>query len=128
MSYRPKPKYASRDATRGPWTTCSTCGLLWNMCDMSFQFDFMGGAVPQNTNIFRCPKCLDQINWQRSLLIIPPDPPPIANTRPELYSVDETNWLVTQEGGILTTEGGDEFITSIPNPDEDANTSYLQTT
>lgn len=127
MTHRPKPKYASRDATHGPWVTCGECGLLWSQCDMAFQFDFQGGPVPINLNLLRCPKCITPYTWQRKLLIIPPDPPPFFNTRPENYTVDETQWLTTQDGDILTTQSGDDLITSIPNPDEDGNTTHLTT-
>lgn len=125
MSYRPQPKYATSDATRGPWTTCDVCGFIWQMCDMQFQYDYLGGSVPQSTGYLKCPKCLDQLNQQRQLIIIPPDPPPLFNTRPENYTVDETNWLVTDEASILVTDTSEQLITSIPNPDDSANTCYL---
>lgn len=126
MSYRPSPKYASKDARRGPWTTCPQCGLIWNLCDMQFQFDFQGGVAPINTNLLRCPKCITPLTWQRQLIVIPPDPPPIFNTRPEPYTVDETNWLTTQDYDIFeTVDGSEEYITSMPNPATAGNTSYL---
>lgn len=125
MTYRPSPKYASKDARRGSWTTCDECGFLWNLSRMQFQYDFMGGSVPQNTGYLVCPRCLDDLNYQRQLLIIPPDPPPIANTRPEPYAVDETDWLTTEDGDILTTESDDPLITDIPNPADDGATVHL---
>lgn len=89
MTHRPYPKYASRDARRGPITTCSTCGLLWSQSSMSFQYNFRGGNTPINTQILRCPRCIDGLQWQAKLIVIPPDPPPFFNTRPETYAVDE---------------------------------------
>ncbi len=104
MSFRPNPKYASKDAHAGAWTTCDRCGLLDSQSRMQFQYDFLGGSVPQNTGFLVCPRCVDGLNFQRMLLIIPPDPPAIFNTRPEIYSVDETNFMVTEDDDILTTD------------------------
>lgn len=125
MTNRPYPKYASRDARRGPITTCSTCGLLWSQSSMSFQYNFRGGNTPINTQILRCPRCIDGIQWQAKLIVIPPDPPPFFNTRPESYVVDETNWLTTQDGDIIETQSDELFITSIPNPSNAGNTTVL---
>lgn len=124
MTYR-QPKYASRDARLGPWQTCDRCGLLDNQSRMQFQYDYLGGSVPQSTGYIVCERCLDQLNHQRQLIIIPPDPPPLFNTRPENYVVDESNWLVTDEGNILVTNTSEQLITSIPNPADNANTCYL---
>jgi hypothetical protein len=92
---------------------------------MQFQYDFMGGPVPQNLGLLVCGRCLDGLNYQNKLLILPPDPAPIFNTRPEPYAVDETNWLTTQDGDTLATQDDVPFTTSIPNPEQDADTSRL---
>ena len=83
----------------------------------------MGGSVPQRTGFLYCTYCLDDINFQRKLIVIPPDPPPFANLRPEPYVIDSTNWLTTQDGDIIDTQDGESYITSIPNPADDAATS-----
>jgi len=36
--------------------------------------------------------------------VLPPDPPPIYNSRPEPYSIDETDYRVTTDGSIRETE------------------------
>lgn len=120
-----KPKYASRDAHAGAWCTCDRCGFVWSMSSMQFQYDFLGGTTPQNLHLLHCPKCMDDLNYQRKLIIIPPDPPPLFNTRPESYVVDETNWLVTDDDSILTTAADEPFITSEPNPADSASASQL---
>ncbi len=83
---------------------------------MQFQYDFVGGPTPQNLGILVCPTCLDDLNYQNMLFILPPDPAPTFNTRPEPYAVDETDWLTTQSGDIIDTQDGAQFITQIPNP------------
>lgn len=128
MSYRPSPKYASKDAHRGAWTTCDRCGFISNQSDMQFQYDFLGGPTPQNTGYLYCPRCIDGLRFQNKLLIIPPDPPPIFNTRPEPYTVDETSWLETENNEIILTEDGNSVITQVPNPDGSAvNTAKMST-
>jgi len=49
------------------------------------------------------------------------------NARVENYVVDETSWLTTQDGDVITTQSGSSFITAIPNPSDAANTSNLTT-
>jgi hypothetical protein len=83
---------------------------------MQWQYDFRGGSSPMNIRILKCPRCMDDLRYQSKLLILPPDPAPIMNTRPENYVVDETNWMTTEDGLIIDTQSGEDFITSIPNP------------
>ncbi len=125
MTYRPQPKYASRDAKRGAWTTCDDCGFIWNQSDMAFQYDYVGGPIPEDMGWLRCPRCITPLTYQRKLLVIPPDPPPLMNTRPEPYAVEETSWLTTMDGEVYGTSGGDPYVTSNPNPADNANTSVL---
>lgn len=126
MTHRPQPKYASKTPGLGStWTTCDDCGHIDNMRNMQFQYDYMGGSVPQNTGWLRCPRCITPLTYQRSLIVLPPDPPMVYNTRPENYTVDETNWLTTVDDSIYDTTGGDDYITSNPNPSQSANTTNL---
>lgn len=125
MTYRPHSKYASNSAKAGPWSTCDRCGFIWSQSDLQWQFDYVGGPVPQSQGWLVCDRCINPLTLQRQLLILPPDPPPIFNTRPENYTVDESNWLTTQDDNIITTQDGELFITAIPNPSNAANTSQL---
>lgn len=120
MTFRPHPKYASTNARSGPWSTCDVCGFIYNLSKLNWQFDYLGGSTPQNTHVLTCPRCMDGLQAQRKLLILPPDPRPIMNTRPENYVVDETNWMTTESGDIIDTQSGSDFITSIPNPSDTA--------
>jgi len=99
--------------------------MIYSMNRMAFQFDYLGGSTPQNLGLLVCARCTDDLNYQQKLLILPPDPAPIANTRPEPYSVDETNWITTQDGDIITTQDGDLMTPTIPSPDYNANTTVL---
>lgn len=126
MAHRPHPRGASNNAALGPWTTCDFCGFLYSHSKMRFNFQFMGGPTPMSSGFLVCAKCNDDLNYQQSLLILPPDPPVTFNTRPENYTIDETNWLVTQDGDIFETATTDEeYITSMPNPAQVANTTVI---
>lgn len=132
MTYRPAPKYASKDAKQGSWCTCDRCGLLDSQSRMQFQYDFLGGLVPQNTGYLVCMRCLDALQFQNQPIIIPPDPPPLFNTRPENYTVDETDWLTSgdnYDGDIITTgvtsDSGNALIRSQPNPADNGDTAVL---
>lgn len=92
---------------------------------MAFQFDFLGGTVPQNTRFLKCPKCMNALRWQNKLIIIPPDPPPLYNTRPENYTIDETQYLITQDGKTLDTQGGLDLTPNVPNPNEVGYTASM---
>ena len=125
MSYRPSPKYASKSPGSGAWGTCDVCGFIWNLPSMTFQYEYRGGSTPVDTHVLKCPRCIDMINPQFRLLILPPDPPSLKNVRPENYAVDESNWLTTQDGSVISTQTGDLFVTSIPDPNQNANTAVL---
>lgn len=125
MALRPSPRRASRDPHYGPWTTCDRCGLINSHSRMQFQFDFYGGASPQNSGLLVCSTCLDDLSWEQKLIVLPPDPQPFFNTRPEPYTIDESNWLTTEDGDVIDTEGGDKITPSIPSPEEVAGTTFL---
>lgn len=125
MAYRPHGR-AKVNPALGPWKCCDRCGLWYSSSDLVFQYDFRGGSVPQNTGWLVCTRtCLDALNYNNMLLIIPPDPPPQFDLRPEAFDVDSTNWLTTQDGDIIDTQSGENLITSIPDPSSNANTVYL---
>ena len=106
MSYRYHGR-ASVDANNpAAWATCDRCGSLRNLRDLTWQLDWRGSTMA-NLKLLVCPRCLDRPSpWYRSLLL-PPDPPPIQNARPEPYTIDETDYIYLENGaGILTTESG----------------------
>ena len=120
MTYRPHPKYASNDPRQGPWTSCDQCGLIWSQSSMRWETEYRGGNTPVRTGFLVCPRCVDPPSEQHKLQILPPDPPSFMNTRPENYVVDETNWMTTEDGDIIDTQDGKDFITNLPNPSSTA--------
>lgn len=126
MAYRWKPKNAevNPDNPRA-WGTCDRCGFVHNLDKLQWQYSYLGTFQPQNTRFLVCDRCLDPLNPQDTPVILPPDPLPIFNARPEPYTLDEASWLLTQDDEVITTQDGDYFGTAIPNPGDTADTTHL---
>lgn len=88
MAHRPHARaLVNTDAPRA-WGTCDRCGLLYNLSALTWQYDWRGHAFV-NLRLLVCGRCLDEPSpWYRSIAL-PPDPAPVANARPEPYTVDE---------------------------------------
>lgn len=67
---------------------CDRCGALYNHHQLRWQYDWRGPKL-QNLRILVCHSCQDkpQENGQRTI-ILPADPVPIMNARPEQYVAD----------------------------------------
>lgn len=119
MAYRWHPKNAEVDPDNPKaWGSCDRCGMIWQLDQLTWQYAYQGSSFPINTNFLVCPKHLDPLNPQDMPYILPPDPPPVFNARPEPYMLDETSWLSTQDGDVILTQSGQSLITPIPNPSD----------
>ena len=136
MGWSRLPKYAEVDPDDPvAWATCDRCGRLYNINKLVWQFDYRGSSQPQNLRILVCTtNCLDQMQPQLMPYILPPDPPPIFNARPEPYALDEDSYLstagstpLTLDGDTLVTADGDPITPNEPNPADDASTTHLTT-
>lgn len=128
MAYRWHPKNAEVDPDNPrAWGTCDRCGFVFQLHRLQFQYAYQGSSIPISTNFLVCDTgCLDPLNPQDLPYILPPDPMPVFNARPEPYALDETSWLSTQDGDVLETQDNEPIITNIENPASDANTAVLQ--
>lgn len=68
---------------------CDRCGALYNHIDLSWQYQWRGTKL-QNIKALVCQDCLDVPQEQLRVIILPMDPVPIMNARPESY-VDDDN-------------------------------------
>lgn len=129
MAYRWRPKSAEVDPDNPrAWGTCDRCGRIFNLHRLQFQYSYQGSTTPQNTGFLVCDEgCLDVLNPQDMPYILPPDPMPVYNARPEPYTLDETSYLTTQDDDTITTQDDEPIITAIPNPGQVAATAHLQT-
>lgn len=96
---------------------CDRCGQHWLHSALVWQFEWVGPKL-QNLRIFVCPECLDRPQPNIRTIVLPPDPVPIMNARPENYVVDNNplsgigvsaNFATPQFGsriGSLTGAGG----------------------
>ncbi len=78
--------------------TCDRCGIQYQRKDLRYQFDFQGGASMTNLQLLVCHSCYDKPAQFNKLLVIPPDPLPVPNSRPEPYETDFTNVRMLQNG------------------------------
>lgn len=92
------------------FAVCDRCKFLYNITDLTWQLQWAGTRL-QNIRLLVCSKCLDVPQPQLKARIIPPDPTPTLNARPENYLVDDFNYQVTDEGAILTTQEDTPTVT-----------------
>lgn len=98
---------------------CDRCGFTYQLNSLSWQFNWAGSKL-QNLRIAVCDRCYDKPQEQLRSLILPPDPEPKFNARPEQYSSEVSNFISTESGQHITSQSGDTLITEIedtPSPD-----------
>ena len=86
---RPHPRRTVTNP-RNPraWGTCDRSGFITNHEKLCWQFDWRGTHI-ENLHILVCADMLDEPQRQLGVLILPPDPEPIMNARPEPYAMEE---------------------------------------
>lgn len=90
---------------------CDRCGLWYNHRDLVWQYQWIGPQL-QNLRILVCTAtCLDVPQEQLRTVILPADPYPILNARPEPFAIDEIDFLTTEDGDFLVTQDGDFLVT-----------------
>lgn len=102
---------ARTDPTRPQgWATCSRCGFIGNLIDFKWQFDWRGQNIV-NLKFLVCPPCYD-LPSEAALrtIVLPADPLPLMNARPEPYSIDETDFFVGLNGAFIVTQSGANLV------------------
>lgn len=97
---------------------CDRSGFRRNLKDLSWQMQWAGQAL-LNLRLLVRPESLDIPQEQLRTLILPPDPPPILNARPETFYIDETDFFTTEDlsATIITEDlSGDEPIVGEETP------------
>jgi len=91
---------------------------MWTMHDhLVEKKEFRGGAVPVGTNLYVCGVCDDVPNPYYSMLVLPPDPVPIKNPRPENPALNPTPML------FIVADYDMPIITGV-NPQDDTNEGF----
>jgi hypothetical protein len=125
MSWRPHGHAEVDPYNPSAFAVCDRCGFWYNLKDLVWQWQYAGVGLV-NLRILVCTRtCLDLPQPQLQALVLPADPPPVFNARPEPYDLDETDWLSTQDGVVIDTQDGTPIITTIPNPADDATANGL---
>jgi hypothetical protein len=91
-----RPHGRAHISAKSPVATavCDRCGFLYSRTDLRWQFDYLQGPRLFNLRILVCPPCEDLPQENGRTIVLPPDPVPILNPRPENY-VDADNPLST---------------------------------
>lgn len=85
--------------------SCQRCGFIYNLIDLRFQMEWQGTQL-QNLQYLVCDDCYDIPQQQLRTILIPPDPVPVMNPRPEPYSSEVPTYLSTEDSlDHLVTEG-----------------------
>lgn len=66
---------------------CDRCGFMYNHDMLQWQWDWQRGPRLFNLRILVCQSCLDIPQESGRTIVLPPDPIPIRNPRPENYAV-----------------------------------------
>lgn len=109
MSFNPTGRAVVSPTNPTSFAVCDRCGCWYNLPDLSWQFQWSGLQLI-NLNILVCETCLDTPAEFLKTLIIPPDPMPVMNARPEAFAIDENDFRITEDGNQRITEDGDDRV------------------
>lgn len=112
MPWRPHGRARVNAKAPSGWSVCDRCGLLYNLIDLVWQYDWRGTQLT-NIRLKVCTvTCLDKPYEGRRPLKLPPDPVPLKDPRPVQYAIDEQNVplpVLWDEPGILWDDGQTGF-------------------
>lgn len=93
---------------------CDRCGALYNLRDLRWQFDWRGPSL-QNLRILVCETCWDQPQENLRTIVLPPDPLPVMNPRPEQYDIEVPSYIMTYDSSaaLATYDSSAALITEI---------------
>ncbi len=105
---------------------CDRCGGVYSHSDLTWQFDWAGAGLI-NKRLLVCGHCSDRPQQQLRSIVLPADPTPVMNPRPQDYVSASTDYRATQGNTIdaktgIPVPGGDTRITQ-----EDDNRVTQQT-
>lgn len=94
---------------------CERCGFLYNHDQLRWQYEWRGISL-QNIRILVCETCQDKPQDQLRVIILPPDPVPILNARPENYpNADNPMSPIGADANQLTPQYGSRIGNLIGN-------------
>lgn len=88
MAWRPKGRAQVNAESPRAFASCDRCGFNYNLVNLNWQYDYAGiGLI--NKRIKVCSICLDKPAEFLKTIILPADPVPVDQPRPEPYALDE---------------------------------------
>lgn len=85
---------------------CDRCGMTYNLRDLRWQNQWQGNRLV-NLRLLVCTRtCLDVPQIQLRTLILPPDPVPVLNPRPEMYSAEVPSNRIQDNLVVRLTDDG----------------------
>lgn len=102
---------------------CDRCGIWYNRVDLVPETEWFGNELRPTGQIVCTRTCEDEPFPFYRPVILPPDPLPVLNPRPENFTLAETDYRVTADGDRRITEAGDPRITQ-PDGDDMMGTLY----
>jgi len=106
---------------------CDRCQFMFTLSDLVWQYQWQGTTL-QNKRLLVCNHCLDTPQENLRVIVLPPDPVPVFNPRPERYSEMIPSFITTEDGEFaLTAEDGTVLIDEIqdtPTPSPELPVIY----
>src|SRR6185503_3324276 len=116
MPWRPHGRATVDPSNPNAFGVCDRCGLWYNLKDLVSQPVWAGPRL-MNKRILVCTAtCLDVPNEGLRTIILPPDPVPVRNPRPELFFIDDTTQLQTEAYEPFATEDDENMYTENSSP------------
>lgn len=84
---------------------CDRCGGRYNHSSLSWQYDWAGASII-NKRILVCNHCMDDPQQQLRAIVLPADPVPILNPRPEQFERAETDYRLTSLPSTMNVRTG----------------------
>lgn len=104
---RPHPRRAATDpSSPRAWGTSDRNGMIGTHRNMYWQQEWRGTKLV-NTKVLVHEDELDEPQRQLGAIILPPDPMPVFNARPEQYAIDEqpVSTRYTTDGRVRVIAG-----------------------
>lgn len=104
MAWRPHSKAYADPSNPQAWGQCDRCQDVYLRSRLDYQFDWVGPKLT-NLGIVVCPRCMDTPQEQLRSIVLPPDPRPVMDPRPQTLFVDDSEevWVDAMEEWTLDT-------------------------
>ena len=104
---------------------CDRCGFRYNFVDLKWQFDWRGASL-QNLKLLVCNTCYDNPQEQLRAIIVPADPTPIIQARPENYVAASTDYVTTSGPTVYDSQTGIPIPSTTNVVDQNGNNVTTQ--